>query len=198
MLSVLPAILRAILALWFVVTLFMTGNPAPLPVYIPFINPLDLEQGFCIAAVLLHLVQERAQLGAVSSRSKKLFFTFGDIMVFLWVTAIIARCVRFYSKEQLYFIFESPVFHLTAFIVWAFYGIAHIIAGHRRARRSIWIAGAALIVCDIAKLLIFDLAGTGAVMRIVSFFIAGVVMLFIGWAAPLPPSSAPAGKREGA
>jgi uncharacterized membrane protein len=196
MLTVLPSILRAILTLWFIVTLFMTGNPAPLPVYVPFINPLDLEQGFCAAAILLYLVQERAQKQTVGRRSKRIFFVLGDIMVFLWLTAIIARSVHFYAKEPLTFMLKSPVFHLTAFIVWALYGIAHIIAGHKRARRSIWIAGAAIIVCDVAKLLILDLAGTGTVMRIVSFFIAGGVMLFIGWVAPLPPSSARLENRE--
>jgi len=40
---------------------------------------------------------------------------------------------------------------------------------------------------DIAKLLVLDLANSGTVTRIVSFFIAGIVLLFIGWRSPLPP-----------
>jgi uncharacterized membrane protein len=45
-------------------------------------------------------------------------------------------------------------------------------------------------VVDIAKLLIWDLAGTAPVIRIISFFVAGLILLFIGWVAPLPPSAA--------
>jgi uncharacterized membrane protein len=84
--------------------------------------------------------------------------------------------------------FDSDAFHLSLFIFWAVYGIGHVVAGNRIRRRRIWIAGAVIASADVVKLLLFDLAGTGAVTRIVSFFIAGLVLLFIGWIAPLPPS----------
>jgi uncharacterized membrane protein len=45
------------------------------------------------------------------------------------------------------------------------------------------------MVGDIGKFIILDLAEAGAVIRIISFFIAGLALLFIGWAAPLPPAS---------
>jgi uncharacterized membrane protein len=43
-------------------------------------------------------------------------------------------------------------------------------------------------VADIGKLLLFDMADIGVPYRILSFFIAGLILLFIGWAAPLPPA----------
>jgi uncharacterized membrane protein len=51
-----------------------------------------------------------------------------------------------------------------------------------------------LTLADIAKLILLDMANTGTLARIASFFIAGLILLFIGWAAPLPPSLKPAQK----
>jgi uncharacterized membrane protein len=192
---VLPLILSIILGAWFLVTLFLPGDPAPLPVYIPILNPLDLLEGFCIAAILFRQIRPRAgprEPGSESrlpSLSKGAFFALGDSMVFLWLTAILARSFHFYGAIPYSRIFESPGFHVGLFIFWALYGIAHIIAGRRLSMRPVWIAGAVLTVTDIAKLLLLDLAGTGIVTRIIPFFIAGFILLFIGWAAPLPPAA---------
>jgi uncharacterized membrane protein len=180
LLVTLPVILCGFLGLWFFVTLFLPGNPDPLPIYVPFINPLDLQQGFCIAGILLWLARNR----------KETAYVIGDIAVFLWITAIIARSVHFYGSIPMSRILVSPAFHFGILIFWGLFGIAHIVAGHKIKRRPVWVAGAVLTVADIAKLLLFDLAGTAPVIRIVSFFIAGLILLFIGWVAPLPPSVA--------
>jgi uncharacterized membrane protein len=44
-----------------------------------------------------------------------------------------------------------------------------------------------LVGLDTAKLLLFDLADKGALLRVVSFFIVGGIFLLIGFLAPLPP-----------
>jgi uncharacterized membrane protein len=62
----------------------------------------------------------------------------------------------------------------------------------RRAQRAAWVTGAALLALVVVKLLLVDLSGTGTVTRIVSFIGVGVLMLVIGYVAPLP------GKAEGA
>ena len=62
-------------------------------------------------------------------------------------------------------------------------------AGNRLLLRRVWAAGAILMLIDIGKLLLVDLAQTGTITRIISFFVAGLLLLFIGWAAPLPPAS---------
>ena len=184
--STLPSILMIILGLWFLVTLFLQGEPDPLPLYIPFINPLDLQQGFCIAGITLRLMQNRKRNKNTWMENK--YFAVMDVMLFLWITAIISRSVHFYAHIPMYSMLKSHLFHLGIFIFWALYGIAHIIAGHKKSLRPVWIAGAVLTIVDIIKLLLFDLADTGTISRIVSFFIAGIILLFIGWAAPLPPS----------
>jgi uncharacterized membrane protein len=190
-LFVLPLILSCIMGLWFFVTLFFSGDPAPLPFYIPIINPLDLEEAFCAVLFLLWQVAllHRKDLPAAG---KPALLVIIDTAVFLFTIALTARSVHFYGHIPYSRIFDADVFHLCLFILWAVYGIGHIIGGFKLSLRKVWIAGAVLTVADIAKLLILDLAGTGAITRIVSFFIAGLLLLFIGWAAPLPP---PEGKQ---
>ncbi|MDR1247833.1 MAG: DUF2339 domain-containing protein, partial [Treponema sp.] len=110
-----------------------------------------------------------------------------------YTLALTARAVHFYGRIPYRELVYSDVFHLCLFILWAVYGIAHVIGGHRLSLRQLWIAGAVLTLADIAKFLLFDQAGAGAALRITSFFLAGLFLLFIGWAAPLPPSSGPPG-----
>jgi uncharacterized membrane protein len=176
------------MGLWFLVTLFLPGDPAPLPFYIPLVNPLDLEEAFCIVLFLLwqSVLLREADLPGLK---KPALFIIIDAVIFLFAMAVAARSVHFFAGVPYYRLLRSEIFHLCLFILWAVYGIGHIIGGYKLARRQVWIAGAALTVADIAKLLILDLAKTGAVTRIVSFFIAGLLLLFIGWAAPLPPAA---------
>ncbi len=59
------------------------------------------------------------------------------------------------------------------------------LAAHRAARLP-WVAGAALLGAVVLKLLVVDLSGSGTVTRIVSFIGVGLLMLIIGYVAPLP------------
>jgi uncharacterized membrane protein len=47
-------------------------------------------------------------------------------------------------------------------------------------------AGAALLGAVVLKLIAVDLSGSGTVTRIISFIGVGVLMLVIGYVAPLP------------
>jgi uncharacterized membrane protein len=183
-----PLILSSILGIWFLATLFMPGDPSPLPLYIPLVNPLDLLEGFCAAVVIFWLLSLRKKGEELRVPRRSLVFVLADVSVFVWFIAILARGVHFYGAVPFRAVLEADEFHLGLFILCALYGIAHIIGGHRLPRRRVWIAGAILTVADIAKLLLFDMADTGVLYRILSFFIAGVILLFIGWAAPLPPA----------
>jgi uncharacterized membrane protein len=181
----LPQILCAVTAIWFTVTLFMEGVPDPLPFYLPVLNPLEILEALCAAVIAV--TQLAADRAGIPSLKRAAIFTLGDIMCFLWITAMLFRSVHFLGNIPPRRVMETDAFKLALFIFWAIWGIGHIIAGCRFALRPMWIAGAALTVTGIVKLILVDMANTGAPARIVCFFIAGLVFLFIGWAAPLPP-----------
>jgi uncharacterized membrane protein len=187
-LFIFPLILSCVMGLWFMVTLFLSGDPAPLPFYIPIINPLDLEEAFCIATFLLwqSSLSKHEKLPRLKPPA---IFAIIDTMSFIFAIAVTARSVHFYGSIPYDRIFSSSLFHLCLFILSAVYGIGHIIAGNRLSLRGVWLVGASITLTDVAKFLIFDMSGADAIIRIVSFFIAGLVLLFIGWVAPLPPAT---------
>ena len=71
-------------------------------------------------------------------------------------------------------------------LLWAATALVLMWLSARRALRLPWMVGAALLAAVVLKLLLVDLSGTGTVMRIVSFIGVGVLMLVIGYVAPLP------------
>jgi len=61
------------------------------------------------------------------------------------------------------------------------------VVGARSVRRSVWLAGAALMTIVVAKLFLVDLGNTGTLARVVSFLGVGVLLLVVGYFAPVPP-----------
>jgi uncharacterized membrane protein len=57
----------------------------------------------------------------------------------------------------------------------------------RRATRVLWLVGAGLLGALVVKLFVADLSQVGAIARIVSFLVTGVLILVIGYVAPVPP-----------
>ncbi|MNC60525.1 hypothetical protein D3C75_1104080 [compost metagenome] len=72
-------------------------------------------------------------------------------------------------------------------IVWTLIALSLMIGGHLRHRREVWLVGAALIALVVAKLIFVELSNRGGLARIVSFIGVGVLLLVVGYFAPLPP-----------
>jgi len=73
-------------------------------------------------------------------------------------------------------------------ILWGVTGLSCMILGARKHIRNIWIAGAVVMAAVVVKLFMFDLANTGTVERIVSFMSVGILLLVVGYFAPVPPA----------
>jgi uncharacterized membrane protein len=54
------------------------------------------------------------------------------------------------------------------------------------------LVGAGLLGLVVAKLLLIDLSNAGGAERIIAFIVVGVLMLVVGYVAPLPPKAATA------
>ena len=50
-----------------------------------------------------------------------------------------------------------------------------------------WLAGAALMTVVVAKLFLVDLGNTATLARVVSFLGVGLLLLVVGYFAPVPP-----------
>jgi len=60
----------------------------------------------------------------------------------------------------------------------------------RRAIRPLWMAGAALLAVVVVKLFVLDLGSLAGLPRVVAFLGVGILLLVIGYLAPLPPAKA--------
>ncbi|MCB0833631.1 MAG: DUF2339 domain-containing protein [Bacteroidetes bacterium] len=162
------------------------GNVDPLP-YVPLLNPLDLTIGF-IALVTLRwrgLNHERP----MSAEIKQLVVFGLSAVCFLWLNGMIARTVHHYLgyDYSAAVLWSSGEFQTSISIAWTLLALALMIIAHRHVNRSLWIAGAGLLAAVVIKLFFVELDKTGAVARVVSFMVVGVLMLIIGYFVPLPP-----------
>ena len=62
-----------------------------------------------------------------------------------------------------------------------------MITAHRKRARPVWTGGAALLGATVLKLFLIDLSNRGGSERIVVFIAVGVLMLVVGYFAPMPP-----------
>jgi uncharacterized membrane protein len=74
-------------------------------------------------------------------------------------------------------------------ILWTSIAVVLMVLAHRRANRGVWTAGAALIGLTVVKLFVIDLSNRGGSERIVTFIAVGVLLLVVGYFAPMPPAA---------
>jgi uncharacterized membrane protein len=156
-----------------------SGEAAPL-LYLPLMNPLELAS----VLVLLALLKWLAALGAARARP-----AVAGIAVWFLVTMTVARCVHHWADVpyDLDSLAASTTLQSALSIVWGVAGLAGMIVGTRWMRRGVWLIGAALMTVVVAKLFLVDLGNTGTLARVVSFLGVGLLLLVVGYFAPVPP-----------
>ena len=172
------------------------GDPAPLP-YIPLINPFDTLSIIAMALLWYVMKLERANphisLLADSRKPAATYLSIG----FLLSTLSVVRLVHHITGVQWESgaLMNSVSVQSTLSIYWAILGLSGMVLGTRRENRSIWLAGAGLMVVVVLKLFVIDLGNTGTVARIVSFLGVGVMLLVVGYFSPVPPRADEADKQ---
>ncbi|RZL36664.1 MAG: DUF2339 domain-containing protein [Rubrivivax sp.] len=182
------AVLSLALAAWVLIANWASpGSAQPLP-YIPVLNPLDLG----IAAALLAVVAWLRSPAAAKLSPHVLMVPAG--LAFLWLNGMLIRCFHHWGGVPYHLDgwLDSRGVQTGLALLWSALALVLMLLGTRRHQRAPWLAGAVLLGAVVLKLLVFDLQGSGTVLRIVSFIGVGVLMLVIGYVAPLPGSSGPA------
>ena len=80
----------------------------------------------------------------------------------------------------------SAIFQAGLSLVWGIAGLSGMVAGAIRERREVWIGGAVLMGIVILKLFVVELGNVGTLSRIVSFLGVGLLLLVVGYFAPVP------------
>ncbi|MGE0622437.1 MAG: DUF2339 domain-containing protein [Pseudomonadales bacterium] len=172
---------------WLLLTGLFAADPSPIP-YLVLANPVELIglgvlllgafwlRGVPVAALAGAPWLPRAVLGAAA---------------FAWINTVAMRAVHFYGDVPypVEVIVESDTFQATVTILWTSIALALMGYATRRVVRAYWIVGAVLLAVVIGKLFLVDMGNLGLIGRIVSFITVGVLMLVIGYFAPIPPKA---------
>ncbi len=150
-------------------------------VYIPLLNPLELMQ----VGVVVTLLWWMRRIGV----EKRLQMGFAAFFVMAFATLFLARSVHYYGDVfySLHSLGASSLFQMSLSIMYTLMALAVIIYAKKSASRFVWMSGAGLLGFVIVKLLLVDMANSGSLERIISFLVVGVLILLVGFIAPLPP-----------
>lgn len=159
-------------------------NGQLLGVYLPLLNPLDLT----LISILLY--QSYVAL-KVDTNYRTIVLVACGLGAFVTVSSMLVR--GFAS------VWGTPTWENGAWsvsmvqtgltILWTVIAMVLMFLANKKAIRLVWFAGIALLTIVVAKLVLIDMSNTSAVLRVVSFIGAGLLMLVIGYLAPLPPKS---------
>lgn len=165
------------------------GGAQPLP-HLPLLNPLDL--GVALALFAVWRWAASAHGAAVIETTHQPAARVTAIVLgaagFVWLNAMLVR--GFHHLGGVPFQVDAWVHSLPVqtglTLLWTLTALPLMWWSARRGQRAPWMVGAALLAAVVVKLLAVDLSASGTVTRIVSFMGAGLLMLVIGYVAPLP------------
>jgi uncharacterized membrane protein len=175
----------------FIINFQTDGDPTPLA-YLPFLNPLDLTIAFGLMSILKLIYTLNQDFpGVVMPKLRFSAYRALSITLFTWCTALLLRTLHFYADIPFTYhaMYDSITVQTALSIFWSLYALTVMVIATRNHHRYAWLTGAALLGCVISKLFTVDLSNRGTAMRIVSFIGVGVLLLIIGYFAPLPPRS---------
>lgn len=166
------------------------GTALPLP-YVPLLNPLEVGQGL----VLLALLAWQRALPAEAQGPRPLRMAVFGATAFALYTGMVLRSCHHVAgiPWDVDALFASTLTQAALSVAWAIVGVALMMAGHKRVVRTVWMVGAALLGVVVLKLFFVELADRGGLYRIVSFIVVGLLLLTVGYFAPVPPARKEAG-----
>lgn len=170
--------------------IFSSGDPAPWP-YLPLLNPLEAVTVLLAAVAFWWRKRTGPYQGPVLSAVRRNWPGWTAVLGMIVLTMTAARTVHHWRDVPFAFgdLFGSTVLQASLSILWGLAGLGGMIVGKWKARRAGWIAGASLMGVVVVKLFLIDLGNTGALTRVVSFLGVGVLLLVVGYFAPVPPAA---------
>ncbi len=165
--------------------------PAPLP-YFPLINPLEVVQVLTLMSGLLFVRMLKPSNWPRSSKVQRVLGALWIAAAVSLYSAMIWRAVHYFADVPytITALYHSASAQTATSVGWSLMGLTLVFFGHRRAIRGLWISGTAVVAIVVLKLFLVDLAQVNMLGKIVSFLVVGVLLLLMGYFAPVPPERA--------
>jgi len=178
----------AFLACWIVASASQAGDPGPLS-YVPVLNPVEATGMVALISLVPWWVAGRNTSGMCNLMTRHVIIGL-SVLCFIWFNAVLFRVTHHTTGTPYEFslMWHSPALQTTISLAWTLLGSALMaLAALKLKLREVWIVGAVILGLVVVKLFTVDLADIGTVARIVSFMGVGLILLLIGYFAPLPP-----------
>ncbi|MBR7001371.1 MAG: DUF2339 domain-containing protein, partial [Neisseriaceae bacterium] len=178
-------ILAIYCVLWLIIANFIHPTAR---VYIPLLNTIEIGSIAVLCQLWLWHDKSLPENYEKEEITRYIFATIALSGLFL-ISCAVMRFWHYYngvewnSKALL----SSFGVQATLSIIWAITAIVIMVIANRQQRRNLWITGAILMAIVVGKLFLVELANSGGIERIVSFIAVGLLLLFVGWFAPVPP-----------
>ena len=183
--AALPLVVYLLGWLWFT-NATSTGSAQPLP-YLPVLNPLELGYLAILGSVFLwwRFIQKREKLYDLGVLANPVLAA----TAFAAVTGGVIRACHHWANVpwETDALYASDTVQASLSITWGILAISLMLFGNRRRIRAVWILGAILVGVVVVKLFLVELSAVGTLQRIVSFIVVGLLLLLVGYVAPLPP-----------
>lgn len=156
--------------------------------YVPVLNPLDITLGLILLFAALAV-----QRDVVAQMRLPMLLSMG-LVVFVSLSSLVVRSLHQWIGTPLWTsgAWSSDSVQTSLTIVWTLMALLLTVLSSRGRLpqgRVVWVAGIGLLSLVVIKLLLVDLSNVAAIARVISFIGAGLIMLVIGYLAPLPPAS---------
>lgn len=165
------------------VFLLLLMQPPAQP-YRPLLNILEVAQ----LALFLTLLHDRLPW-KMQPQSRRIRRNALIVMGLLGVSAVVVRFMHAYFGAPWNWIdiLGHNNTQTVLSIFWSAVALTFTVHANRKADRDLWTIGAGILVFVVFKLFVLDLSGSDTWARVISFLGVGVLLLFMGFVAPVPP-----------
>ena len=177
--------------LWFWIMSANTSSAVATPLnYLPLLNPLDIIQGSSLFVLIWWVRKCRLKfdLSVVQKNTLTIALIIASIS---WPSIVVFRSVHHllgvpYNFADLY---ASNIVQSALSIFWTTFALVAMVIAARLKVRLPWLIGAILLALTVTKLFLVDLSQADTLARVISFIAVGILLLFIGYIAPVPPKA---------
>jgi uncharacterized membrane protein len=151
--------------------------------WLPILNPFDLISIAMFASFIWMLLQQ-IKVGRDKGMIAVLM-----VLSLLWLSSyIILRALHVYLQTPFneLALWNNATVQLSLTILWVLLAWITMWTATLKKLKPMWILGGSILVIVTLKLVLFDLSHIGTLTRVISFLLAGGVMLLIAYIAPMP------------